>query len=78
MNADDAFIHMVDWSSQPDLLFRCDGAWSTPDWKQSGEDPTKLQYLGGIYLADNGRRYTFDKDKITCPVCLRTAPRSPE
>lgn len=74
---DDAFVHMVDWSSQPDLLFRCDGAWSTPNWKQLGEDPMRDQHHDGIYIADNERLYTFDEGKITCPVCLRTAPRSP-
>jgi hypothetical protein len=63
-------IHMVDWSSQPDLLFRCDGLWDTPSWKQP---PLPEQ----VHLADGGRLYTFYEARITCPDCLKSPPRSP-
>lgn len=64
-------VHKVDWASQPDLLFRCDGTWETPSWTQPQLPP-------GVHLADDGRFYTFDEGSITCPACRAAPPRSPE
>ena len=63
-------VHMVDYASQPDLKFRCDGSWSTPDLKSMVLPP-------GIYKAIDGRLYTFDEAKISCGVCLETGPDGP-
>lgn len=60
-------ICYISWAGQPDLQFLCDNSWSTPCWggkaHRSGKDGKE------VYLADNKRYYTFDKETTTCPKC---------
>lgn len=67
----DTRVHMVDYASQPNIQYRCDSTWSTPDWVQ-GEQPP------GVFLADDGRLYTFTEEKITCGTCIEMGPTPPK
>ena len=62
-----SIIHLVDFATQPDIRFACDRTWSEPSW-----DTKKQRELpSGIYLAENGRTYAFDAEKVTCKWCKR-------
>jgi hypothetical protein len=61
-------VHMVDYSSQPDLRVRCDGSWTTPKFPQ----PEGLS--GGVYGTADDRLYTFSEEKVTCELCIATGP----
>lgn len=65
-------IHMVDWSSQPDLLIRCSGEWTTPQWPQPKDLPLR------VHLASNGQLYTFYESGASCVDCRARGPRGPE
>lgn len=60
-------IHAIGYSSQPDIQFLCDGAWSTPKWGE-GEDTTEDE---DVFVADDDRHYTFNREKVTCKKCLK-------
>lgn len=71
-------VHMVDYASQPDLQIRCDQSWTTPAW--DGFKPGGVKKWGlpeGVYKTDDGRNYTFEEDKITCPKCKKAPPEPP-
>lgn len=67
-------VHMVDYASQPNIQFRCDETWDTPSWDEFNRDPKEFV---GVYKAHGGRFYTFEEDKITCPVCKKPDPEPP-
>lgn len=59
-------VHLVNWSSQPDLQLWCSGEMTTPKWGKTAEG-------SGVFLAQNDQIYTFDKRKVTCRACLEKA-----
>lgn len=70
--ASESPVCSIQYASQPDLQFACDGVWSDPKWGPESETTTDVK---GVYVADNDRLYTFDSESITCKACLakRTA-----
>lgn len=62
----DDLIYYCDWAQQPDIHIVGIGIdeWTTPAWGTDGRPGP------GVYLADNGKWYTFDKDKVTAPESL--------
>ena len=62
-------VHVVDYASQPDIQFRCDGQWSRPHPDNFRTDAVKKEREPGVYEASNGYLYTFDEEKATCKVC---------
>lgn len=62
--ASDSPVHSIIYASQPDLQFRCDESWSTPKWGETNTDTP------GVFIADDDRLYTFDRDSVTCTTCL--------
>lgn len=63
-------VCMIVWSSQPDIQFLCDGAWSTPSWEEDDSLPP------GIHLADDDDRlYTFESKKVNCRACRQKLSR---
>jgi len=68
-------VHLIEYASQPDIQFVCDKEWSTPSWP-SDAWRKGIVLPEGIYLADNKRRYTFEKSKTTCECCLKLATKS--
>ena len=62
-------VHYCSYASQPDIQISCDKSWTTPAWgPKNGKTTTP-----GVYLADDGRYYTFEKEKVTCLKCSKTA-----
>jgi hypothetical protein len=59
-------VHHSDYSSQPDVRISCDQSFTTPKWSHRGGETNMPE----IYQADDGRFYTFDPTKATCPSCL--------
>ena len=68
-------IHLCDWSQQPDIHIYCDDSWTTPHWKQEGEDFPEEGDPVGCYLTSDEplRKYAFDFEKVNCPACLSKA-----
>lgn len=60
-------VHYVTYSSQPDVQIVCTQGWTQPAW---GERPQ----FGGVYHAENGMWYTFDRDQVTCLQCQQAYP----
>lgn len=59
-------VHLSDWAQQPDVRIACDQSWTTPAWGSEEETDTGTE---GVYKADDGRLYTFDPARATCPAC---------
>lgn len=59
-------IHLVEYASQPDIQYKCDGVWDTPKWNSPTVMPND-----GVFIGEMLRYYTFDKDKVTCEECLK-------
>jgi hypothetical protein len=63
-------IHYSDWASQPDIRIACDQSYTTPAWKTAENAHAQMDLPAEVYLADDGRLYTFTQ-KPTCLDCLR-------
>lgn len=57
-------VHAVSYASQPDIQIRCTKVATTPKWGGAKTEQSS------VYLAENGDRYTFDEDLVTCLQCL--------
>lgn len=61
-------VYYCDWAQQPDIHLVGIGLdeWTTPNFL--GHIDRELPE--GVYKADNGKLYTFDKEKVTAPESL--------
>jgi hypothetical protein len=59
---DNIIVHYSGWASQPDIRIDCDMSWTMPAWERN-------KISEEIYLADDGRQYTFNPDIATCLIC---------
>jgi hypothetical protein len=67
MTPTEPVVHLCDWASQPDIRIKCSQTMTTPKWRSS---ETSAELLSpGIYKANNGDLYTFDRGLVTCPEC---------
>lgn len=57
------YVHLCDWSSQPDIRIACDQSWTTPRIEHFDTTGEK------VFRAVGGRLYTFENEFVTCPKC---------
>lgn len=59
-------VHYVGWADQPYVRIHCTNTDCYVGFDQDGLPP-------GVYRCDNLKKsdtlYTFDKNKVTCPLC---------
>ena len=60
-------IHAVSYASEPAVQIACDGIWSSP----MVVAPGLKEIPSGAHVADDGRFYSFDPSKVTCPGCIK-------
>lgn len=58
-------VHLSDWNGfDPEITIVCD-----PEWVQSSNEPVRLITFDA-FTSEDGRRYTFDPEYVTCNACL--------
>ncbi len=62
-------IHWSNWSQQPDVHL-AHGEFTTPAWRDWRAEDGLPE---GVYHADNGSLYTFNRESANCRRCLDNA-----
>ena len=58
-------IHRVSRASQGDITIGCNQSNESAAWKQNTSNPP------GIHNTEQGNFYSFNRDKVTCLLCLK-------
>lgn len=63
-------IHNCNYSAHNKLQILCDCSWDEPVWSSPETEKEIASLPKGVHLADSGRLYTFDTNKVSCEECL--------
>lgn len=61
-------VHLCDFAQQPDIRIACDQSWTTPAIRFQRPEKAATG-IKDVHKADDGRLYTFEAAKVTCPKC---------
>lgn len=57
-------VHGTGWCGQGDITIRCTNAMTEAGWGAAA------RLAPGVYRAENGQLYAFERAQVTCPECL--------
>jgi hypothetical protein len=69
---EDQTVHLCTYASQPDIQIVCDLSLTTPasDEEEASADQNSAPIGEAVHRSDDGRFYTFNREKATCLACL--------